>query len=96
MAVEQNGSPWGTSRISTGRVSFQGDDPAALQCPYFTDGGGDNGNGNGYMCSILASERHAMNLRAELLSFKVLGLLCRARTWTDVSQMPLHLVQNPC
>lgn len=41
--VQQNNAPWGISRLSTGQVSLQGNDPLALQYPYFSDSTAGNG-----------------------------------------------------
>ncbi|KAG8772960.1 subtilisin-like serine protease [Serendipita sp. 397] len=35
--VQQDNAPWGISRLSTGPVSLQGQDPLGLQFPYFSD-----------------------------------------------------------
>ncbi|KIM29136.1 hypothetical protein M408DRAFT_16108 [Serendipita vermifera MAFF 305830] len=35
--VQQNGAPWGISRLSTAQVSLAGLDPLTLQYPYFAD-----------------------------------------------------------
>jgi hypothetical protein len=74
--VEQNGAPWGISRVSKSRsratthlrfsiVALQTAAAATQRI---------------YTCLILVSEQHTMNSRAGPLSFKVLSLVCRART----------------
>lgn len=41
--VQHDDAPWGISRLSTGRISLAGNDPLALQYPYFSDSSAGSG-----------------------------------------------------